>query len=83
MPYRVVTGKKENITVLLCFNAAGQFIPLYIFFSGNRASVGFNPLRATPGSAFAGSEKGYMDEPTFCVDPQSFHSPFASCKASK
>ena len=65
-PYRVVTGTKEHITVLPCFNAAGQFIPPFILFSGKRAPVGYNPLEgAAPGSAFAVTEKGYMDAPTF------------------
>ena len=65
-PYRVVTGTKEHITVLPCFNAAGQFIPPFILFSGKRTPVGYNPLEgAVPGSAFAVTEKGYMDAPTF------------------
>lgn len=65
-PYRVVTNTKEHITVLPCFNAAGQFIPPFILFSGKRAPVGYNPLEgAAPGSAFAVTEKGYMDAPTF------------------
>jgi len=65
-PYRVVTGTKEHITVLPCFNAAGQFIPPFILFSGKRAPVGYNPLEgAAHGSAFAVTEKGYMNAPTF------------------
>ena len=67
-PYRVVTGTKEHITVLPCFNAAGQFIPPFILFAGKRLPVGYNPLEgAAPGSAFAVTEKGYMDAPTFYV----------------
>lgn len=61
-----VTSTKEHITVLPCFNATGQFIPPFILFSGKRAPVGYNPLEgAVPGSAFAVTEKGYMDAPTF------------------
>lgn len=65
-PYRVVTSTKEHITVLPCFNATGQFIPPFILFLGKRAPIGYNPLEgAVPGSAFAVTEKGYMDAPTF------------------
>lgn len=61
-----VTSTKEHITVLPCFNATGQFIPPFILFSGKRAPVGYNPLEgAVLGSAFAVTEKGYMDAPTF------------------
>ena len=75
---------KKHITVLLCFNAAGQFIPPFILFSGKHTPVGYNVLEgAAPGSAFAVTEKGYMDATTFYLwHFQSFHSPFASCKAS-
>ena len=65
-PYQIVTGTKEHITVLPCFNAAGQFIPPFILFSGKCAPVAYNPLEgAAPGSAFAVTEKGYMDAPMF------------------
>lgn len=43
-PYRVVTGTREHITVLPCFNAAGQWIPPYFLFSGKRVPNTRNPL---------------------------------------
>ena len=65
-PYRVVTGTKEHITVLPCFNAAGQWIPPYFLFSGKRVPNTHNLLDGgVPGSAFSMTEKGYMDAATF------------------
>lgn len=65
-PYRVVTDRKEHITVLPCFNAAGQWIPPYILFAGKRAPVKYNPLEGgVPGSTYSLTDKGYMDTATF------------------
>lgn len=65
-PYRVVAGTKEHITVLPCFNAAGQWIPPYFLFSGKRVPNMHNLLDGgVPGSAFSMTEKGYMDAATF------------------
>ncbi|XP_068742122.1 uncharacterized protein [Montipora capricornis] len=65
-PYRVVTGTKEHITVLPCFNAAGQWIPPYFLFSGKYVPNTHNLLDGgVPGSAFSMTEKGYMDAATF------------------
>lgn len=65
-PYRVVTGSKEHITVLPCFNAAGQSMPPYFLFQGKRIPTSYNPLEGgVPGSAFSMTEKGYMDAATF------------------
>ena len=66
-PYRVVTGTKENITVLPCFIASGQWIPPYLLFSGKRVPTAYNPLEGgVPGSAFSLTEKGYIvDAATF------------------
>ena len=65
-PYRVVPGTKEHITVLPCFNAAGQWIPPYFLFSGKRVPNTHNPLDGgVAGSAFSIAEKGYMDAATF------------------
>ncbi|XP_031550979.1 uncharacterized protein LOC116288350, partial [Actinia tenebrosa] len=65
-PYRVVTGTKEHITVLPCFNAIGQCIPPYILYAGKRAPNNYNPLEGgVPGSVFSLTEKGYMTAETF------------------
>ena len=44
-PYQVVTGMKEHITVLPCFNACGQWMPPYMLFSGKRIPKSYNPLK--------------------------------------
>ena len=65
-PYRVITGTKEHITVLPCFNACGQWMPPYILFVGKRIPKTYNPLDGgVPGSVFSMTEKGYMDTPAF------------------
>ena len=65
-PYQVVTGTKEHITVLPCFNACGQWMPPYILFAGKRIPKTYNPLEGgVPGSVYSVTEKGYMDTPTF------------------
>ena len=78
------TGTKEHITVLPCFNAAGQFIPPFILFSGKRAPVGYNPLEgAAPGKCLrCNRERIYGCTHVLPLARQSFHSPFASYKAS-
>ena len=65
-PYRVVTGTKEHITVLPCFNACGQWMPPYMLFAGKRIPKSYNPLEGgVLGSVFSVTDKGYMDTPTF------------------
>ena len=65
-PYRVLTGTKEHITVLPCFNACGQWMPPYILFVGKRIPKTYNPLDGgVSGSVYSVTEKGYMDTPTF------------------
>ena len=65
-PFCVVTGSKEHITVLPCFNALGQWIPPYVLFAGKRVPTTYNPLEGgVPGSAFSFTEKGYMDAASF------------------
>ncbi len=65
-PFRVITGTKEHITVLPCFNASGQCIPPYMLFAGKRIPNLYNLLDgAVPGSCYSMTEKGYMDTPSF------------------
>ncbi|XP_044183850.1 uncharacterized protein LOC122964359 [Acropora millepora] len=65
-PYRVITGTKEHITVLPCFNATGQCIPPYMLFPGKRIPNQYNLLEGgVPGSCYSLTEKGYMDTATF------------------
>ena len=67
-PYRVVAGSKEHVTVLPCFNAAGQCIHPHFLFAGKLAPTAYNPLKGgVPGSTFSMTEKGYMDAATFCM----------------
>ena len=65
-PYKVITGTKEHISLLPCFNACGQWMPPYILLPGKRIPNTYNPLEGgVPGSAFSVTEKGYMDTPAF------------------
>ena len=65
-PYRVLSGSREHITMLPCFNACGQWMPPYFIFPGKRVPVTFNPLKGgVEGSIFSMTETGYMDTQTF------------------
>ena len=65
-PYRVLSGSREHITMLPCFNACGQWMPPYFIFPGKRVPVTFNPLEGgVEGSIFSMTETGYMDTQTF------------------
>ena len=53
-PYRVITGTKEHITVLPCFNATGQCIPPYMLFHGKCIPNQYNLLESgVPGSCYS------------------------------
>lgn len=83
-PYRVITGTKEHITVLPCFNAAGQYIPPYILYPGKRIPNQYNLLEGgVPGSCYSLTEKGYMDTPTFFISVvrEAVYSQFTTCEA--
>lgn len=65
-PYRVLSGRREHITMLPCFNACGQCMPPYFIFPGKRVPVTFNPLEGgVEGTIFSMTETGYMDTQTF------------------
>lgn len=65
-PYRVLSGSREHITMLPCFNACGQCMPPYFIFPGKRVPVTFNPLEGgVEGTIFSMTESGYMDTQTF------------------
>ena len=65
-PYRVLSGSREHITMLPCFNACGQWMPPYFIFPGKRVLVTFNPLEGgVEGSIFSMTETEYMDTQTF------------------
>ena len=65
-PYRVVTGTKEHILVLPCFNDVGQWVPSYFLSARKCVPSTYNPLKGgVPGSAFSITEKGYMDASIF------------------
>jgi hypothetical protein len=65
-PYRDSTDTKDQLTLLTCFNACGQWIPPYIVIPGKRVPKTYNPLEGgVPGSAFSVSDKGSMDASAF------------------
>ena len=65
-PYRVLSGSKEHITMLPCFNACGQWLPPYFLFPGKRVPVTYNPLEGgVEGSVFSVTESGWMDTQSF------------------
>ncbi|CAB3988957.1 tigger transposable element-derived 6 [Paramuricea clavata] len=65
-PYHVMSGNRECITMLLCFNASGQWMPPYFIFPGKRIPVTYNPLEGgVDGSVFSMTESGYMNTQTF------------------
>lgn len=65
-PYRVLSGSREHITMLPCFNACGQWMPPYFIFPGKRIPVTYNPLEGgVDGSVFSMTDSGYMDTQTF------------------
>ena len=65
-PYRVLSGSREHITMLPCFNACSQWMPPYFIFPGKRIPVTYNPLEGgVDGSVFSVTDSGYMDTQTF------------------
>lgn len=85
-PYRVVTGTKEHITVLPCFNAARQCIPPYILYAGKRIPTNYNPLEGgVPGSVYSLTDTEWLYDSTYVlyVASESFHSSFVTCKTSR
>ncbi|XP_068756525.1 uncharacterized protein [Montipora capricornis] len=65
-PYRVLSGSREHITMLPCFNACVQWMPPYFIFPGKRVPVTLNPLEGgVEGSIFPMTETEYMDTQTF------------------
>ena len=65
-PYRVLSGSREHITMLPCFNACSQWMPPYFIFPGKCIPVTYNPLEGgVDGSVFSMTDSGYMDTQTF------------------
>ena len=65
-PYRVLSGSREHITLLLCFNPSGQWMASYFLFPGKRVPVTYNPLEnGMEGSVFSMADSGYIDTETF------------------
>ena len=61
---KVSSGNKQQITTLACYNAAGEVIPPYHVFPGERFKQ--NPLQdGVPNSYFGRSENGWMTTPLF------------------
>ncbi|XP_069133297.1 uncharacterized protein [Argopecten irradians] len=53
----------QQITVMACFNAVGDYLPLFIVYPGQRfCDTG---LEAFPGAIYALSENGWMDQDLF------------------
>lgn len=54
----------ENVTVLACMNATGQYIPPFVIFKGVRKRDDFM-IGMPPGTEIAMTEKGWINEDTF------------------
>lgn len=62
----------ENVTVLACMNAAGQYIPPFVLFKGVRKRDDFL-LGMPPGTEVAMTEKGWVNEEAFKLWLQHFN----------
>ncbi|XP_045450942.1 uncharacterized protein LOC123659815 [Melitaea cinxia] len=62
----------ENVTVLACMNAAGQYIPPFVLFKGVRKRDDFL-LGMPPGTEVAMTEKGWVTEEAFKLWLQHFN----------
>jgi len=58
------SGKKEQITVIACANAAGQAIPPMIIFEGKYLNHEWT-IGEVPGTKYGMSEKGWTDQELF------------------
>ena len=62
--YQVVSGSKQQITVLAGMNGAGDYVPPMILYPGQRLrEVG---MEGFPDALFGCSENGWMDSELFC-----------------
>lgn len=62
--YEVTTTSKEQITVLISFNAAGSFVPPTILMKGSRLrNVG---IQGFPQAHYGVTESGWMNSEMFC-----------------
>ncbi|CAB3252682.1 unnamed protein product [Arctia plantaginis] len=62
----------ENVTVLACMNAAGQYIPPFVLFKGVRKREDFL-LGMPPGTEVVMTEKGWVTEEAFKLWLQHFN----------
>lgn len=62
----------ENVTVLACMNAAGQYIPPFVLFKGVRKRDDFL-LGMPPGTEVTMTEKGWVTEEAFKLWLQHFN----------
>ena len=58
------SGKKEQITIIACANAAGQAIPPMIIFEGKYLNHEWT-IGEVPGTIYGMSEKGWTDQELF------------------
>ena len=60
--YQATTPGHTQVTVLACYNAAGEYLPPYIIFKGQRlTNVGVSDFK----EAIYSSQKGWMDKGNF------------------
>ena len=60
------SGKKEQITIIACANAAGQAIPPMIIFEGKYLNHEWT-IGEVPGTIYGMSEKGWTDQELFML----------------
>ncbi len=62
--YQVQCGTKQQITVEMCFNAAGEMMPPFFVFPGQRMSTNIN-ISDFPEAYRTVTSNGWMDQDTF------------------
>uniref|UniRef100_A0A6P7H5K0 Uncharacterized protein LOC114346440 n=1 Tax=Diabrotica virgifera virgifera TaxID=50390 RepID=A0A6P7H5K0_DIAVI len=56
---------RESTTVLICVSADGFFLPPLIVFKGAAVQARWTSTQSYPGTRYAASSKGWMEEPQF------------------
>ncbi|XP_071760830.2 uncharacterized protein LOC139915943 [Centroberyx gerrardi] len=62
--YKQAQGTREHITVLACFNAAGEDVPPFIIYKGGYLGGPYNK-EGVPHALYGKSPAGYMDSELF------------------
>ncbi|XP_071381368.1 uncharacterized protein [Centroberyx affinis] len=62
--YRQAQGTRDHITVLACFNAAGEDVPPFVIYKGGYPGGPYNK-EGVPDALYGKSQAGYMDSELF------------------